>query len=120
MVVPARHDPINHLRPFERVLPSHHGEGGESPVDTVHPKMLGEVVRELISFLERGRREIGVRPGVGEGRHDIGQTGRMDRATKEGARERARAREREREVGQACKKRFKWSKKRMAPQLASA
>ncbi len=43
-IVPATHYEIDHLIPVQGVLVSHDTEGGQTPIDGVHPKVCGEVV----------------------------------------------------------------------------
>lgn len=79
----AVHNPIEYFRAGKGVRSLQEGEGGESPVDAVHPEVLREVVRQILPFLlenalkpagmsslrhvlgpEIGCRRRGDRPGV--------------------------------------------------------
>ena len=51
--IPAFHDPIEYFRAGKRVCALHESEGGESPVNAVHAKMLREIVGEILPFLRR-------------------------------------------------------------------
>lgn len=50
-IVPARHDPIDHLLAIERVLITHQRQRGQAPVDSIHSQMLSQMVGQLIAFL---------------------------------------------------------------------
>jgi hypothetical protein len=70
VLIPAAHDPLDHLVLRQSVRSTHQRERGESPVDAVHAEVFGEVVREVIAVLrgaEQVRRaEGGQREGSGE------------------------------------------------------
>jgi hypothetical protein len=59
-LIPTAHDPCDHVLPVESVLTVEEAEGCEAPVDAVHAKMFGTVIR-VVGFLQTESHEGGIR-----------------------------------------------------------